>query len=425
MKYVLKRSNIFIGLVAIIYCGISLANTYSYFGLEDHNNELEKRHTIHHQVGRNYNRIEASIKRESYSGPPHNSEYQLFKKELRENYGISYTFDNTAMLQWGSPNGSIVAIQGITSPSINWDIYKNKSLGISSLQIFYQGIGYADQQKNGSVLSNNLNVATPINDYTTSINSFQQLTLTQIFPKDVFSISVGLFPISNFDSNAYADNEQINFINYAMSQNGSSTYASSGMGAFIQLKPVKEFTVIAGFQNGSNISGDSIKFDTFCKGPTTTFINLNWRPFNPLNEYSLIFYNQPSVPQQPSSSKGWSLSLSQTVNKHVGLFLRANSASGSLFNIKSSITAGGVYNNPLHRNPLDQIGFGYAYNVVNKNIYQGQYVRSNEQIIEVYWAWTFARTIQITPDIQLYINPALKEKRQAAALYSIRAAILL
>lgn len=393
--------------------------------LEDRTNEAAKRHTIHSQVGRNYNRIEASIKRESYSGPPFKAQYHLFKKELREKTGISYTFDSTAMPQWGAPSGRIIAAQGIVAPSVNWDLYTSKYLGVSSLQFFYQGIGYANKQKNGSALSNNLNVANPVNDYTNQGNEYQQLTFTQILPKDIFSVAVGLFPISNFDSNAYADNQQINFINYAMSQNGTSTYATSGMGAFVQAKPSKEITVIGGFQNASNISGDSIDWNTFGNGPTASFINLNWRPFNPLNEYSLILYKQPAVPQQPLASKGWSLSLSQYVNKHVGLFLRANRATGSTFNIDTSVAGGAVYNNPLNRNPLDQIGLGYAYNVVNKSVYAPQYARGNEQVIEAYWAWSFARSFQITPDVQLYLNPALKEKKQLAAAYSLRAAVLL
>lgn len=418
-----KNSGILVGLIAISFCNIGLAKTTQ--DLEDHTEEWKKRHTIHHQVGRNYNRIEASIKRESYSGPPHLSKYQLFKKDLRDNYGISYTFDNTVMPQWSSSEGKIVATQGITSPSINWDMYKSKRFGVSSLQLFYQGIGYASKQKNGGILSNNLKVATPVNDYPTSSNIFQQVTFTQISPNDIFSIAVGLFPVANFDSNAYADDQQINFINYAMSQNGTSTYASSGMGAFVQVKPIKEVTIIAGFQNASNVSGHSIKFDTFAKGPTTSFVNLNWRPFNPSNEYSLLFYHQPSVPEQPTSSTGWSLSLSQNINRHIGLFLRANTASDSLFNIDTSVTGGAVYNNPLNRNPLDQIGLGYAYNVVNKDVYSGQYTKYNEQIVEIYWACTFGRTLQITPDVQLYLNPALNNSNKVAVVYSLRAAVLL
>ncbi|MGL6028951.1 MAG: carbohydrate porin [Legionella sp.] len=49
----------------------------------------------------------------------------------------------------------------------------------------------------------------------------------------------------------------------------------------------------------------------------------------------------------------------------------------------------------------------------------------SEQVIEAYWAWSFARSFQITPDVQLYLNPALKEKKQLAAAYSLRAAVLL
>jgi carbohydrate-selective porin OprB len=51
----------------------------------------------------------------------------------------------------------------------------------------------------------------------------------------------------------------------------------------------------------------------------------------------------------------------QNLNEKWGLFMRANGASGYTTPIKTSIADGGVLNNPLNRDKLDQIGLGIAW----------------------------------------------------------------
>jgi hypothetical protein len=55
----------------------------------------------------------------------------------------------------------------------------------------------------------------------------------------------------------------------------------------------------------------------------------------------------------------------QKIDAKWGLFLRANGASGTAVPIETSIAWGGIYNNPLERNKLDQVGLGLFWDKTN------------------------------------------------------------
>jgi len=80
-------------------------------------------------------------------------------------------------------------------------------------------------------------------------------------------------------------------------------------------------------------------------------------------------------------------------------------------------------NNPLGRNKLDQIGLGVAWDQAAKPPTNPQNAR-NEWVIEAYWAWTFFRGwLQISPDLQLYLNPALNPGQNTALAYTLRSLV--
>jgi carbohydrate-selective porin OprB len=86
--------------------------------------------------------------------------------------------------------------------------------------------------------------------------------------------------------------------------------------------------------------------------------------------------------------------------------------------------AGGtVYSNPLGRAPLDQIGLGLAWNRVNRALYGDSYVNPSETTVELYWSWS-VKHLLITPDVQLYFQPALTPTQSMAAVFSLRVTVL-
>lgn len=126
---------------------------------------------------------------------------------------------------------------------------------------------------------------------------------------------------------------------------------------------------------------------------------------------------------QPQASSGLSFNASQPLGKNWGLFARANTAWNSSQYIQSSIAGGAVYNNPLGRAPLDQIGLGIAWNRVNQALYANTYVNPSETMVELYWSWS-VKHLLITPDVQLYFQPALAPTQSMAAVFSLRVTVL-
>ena len=176
-----------------------------------------------------------------------------------------------------------------------------------------------------------------------------------------------------------------------------------------QLTP-SDWEITFGAQDASDIDAVSVRLNRLNDGHFTTFGMVSYNPT--INgwgagQYSVMIYNQPSVDEQPQTTNGWSINLQQALNEKFALFGSLSGVDGSVATINQSYTLGAVYNNPLDRNSLDQIGLAYAYNKIDEDAVGSPIFHDAEQVIEAYWAWGIGKFATITPDIQMYINPAL------------------
>ena len=352
--------------------------------------------------------------------------YQDFKNRLNKNYGFDYSIDLSILGQKTSPNGKNNAVQGYLYPSFTWTLSDNK-YGTGQLNFAYTVIRYGNH--NASNLANNSGFVTPINDYDDKDNEFNELYYTFQFGGDWnwLTLGVGQFPIYNFDGTDYDANQQVNFLNEALSQNASASYTQAGVGVYAQINPTSDWTIAFGGQDGTDIDAQSVRFNNFDEEHYTTFGYVGYTPtIKGLGdaEISLLVYNQPWVKEQKQTTNGWSLNISQDVGEKFSLFARINETSGDMEEIRQSWVLGGVYNNPLNRNELDQIGVAYAYNKLDEKAVGEKIKHKAEQIVEVYWSWGIGDMLTITPDVQLYINPALNQKSDYGFATSLRATML-
>ena len=349
------------------------------------------------------------------------ADYNRFKKELQDKTGISYSLDVSYMGQRAAPNGKITPWQSQYYGTATWDVFQSDTWGSGSFDIAYELVRYWNGS--GDDLGNNIGVVNGVNDSLNKENYFYQLSYTQQFAgaMDWLSITLGQFPLYNFDGTSYDSNQQINFINEALSQNASSTYASAGIGGYATIAPNEFWSVSAGMQDATNIDGNRISTSHLDDAKYTTFVSGTINPKTPLGDatLSLLLYHQPSVPEQEGKTNGWSINAQQNIGEKTAIFARVNGVSKGLTGIKQSYVLGGVYNNPLNRNPLDQIGLAGAVNKLDKEV-NGPGTRSVENVLEAYWAWGIGSFITITPDIQFYINPGLNTKSNTATVTSLR-----
>lgn len=353
-------------------------------------------------------------------------DYADFKKALKDAIGLTYTLDMSVLYQRGAPNGSKNTWQTQYYGSANWDMY-DSIIGSGSMQAAYTYVHYwGDSAQN---ISNRIGVVSGINDYTSNVYNFDQLTYTHTLPGklNILSVSVGQFPIYNFDGSAYDANQQINFLNYALSQNGSSSYPTASLGGYITLTPNENWSFSVGMQDANNLDGNKIQTSTFHRKQYTSFVSASYTP-NIKNmgqgQYSILLYNQPWTNEEPETTNGWSINLSQALNDKLTIFGRINGVTGNVEPISQSYVLGGVINNPLNRNELDQIGFATAINKLNKDV-NGENSRSVETVLEGYWAWGISNFMTLTPDVQFYINPGQdKDNSKTATVFSLRATLM-
>ncbi|MBO5037864.1 MAG: carbohydrate porin [Alphaproteobacteria bacterium] len=351
--------------------------------------------------------------------------YQDFKNYLDKKYGFDYNFDVSVLAQRSSPNGEHNAVQAYLYPSFMWTTFNNE-YGVGALNFAYTIIRYGNHD--ASDLGTNSGFVTPINDYPANQNEFSELYYTyQPSGKwNWLTLGLGQFPIYNFDGTDYDANQQVNFLNDSLAQNASASYTQAGVGAYAQITPNNRWSFAFGGQDATNVDAVSVRFNHLDEKHYTTF---GYAAYTPTikgvgdAEISILVYNQPGVTAQPQTTNGWSLNLSQDIGKKLSLFARVNEVSGSVEEIRQSWVLGGVYNNPLNRNSLDQIGLAYAYNKLDEAAVGEKLNHKAEQIIEAYWAWGIGDMLTITPDVQMYINPALNQKSDYGFATGLRATV--
>jgi hypothetical protein len=377
------------------------------------------------RAGRLHDRLRRSREREQNARKDAESGYAeyLDLKNTLEGAGITYSFQPTLMSQWGWPNGGRAALQGLASvPAFNFDFPDSPTVGQGSIQFSY-GLNRYFNGQNGAAVTGNIGPLTPINDSPTNGNLFAQLTYTHEFPGKYLELVFGQFPFFNFDYNAYAGDQQTNFVNYAFSQNGSAAYILASLGGYAQINPVDTLSFVVGAQDANNITGQYIQTRTFGEGPWAWFASAQWTPVSSgptAGQYNLLYYQQPAVTAQPLSAQGWSFNGVQNLNATWGLFARLNTSSGAISQIKTSAAGGFIYNNPLGREPNDRIGVGLAWNITNQAAFVGQSVRASELVIDTYWNFVVKKWLQLGPDFQFIVDPALHPNLGSAEVLTLR-----
>ncbi len=346
-------------------------------------------------------------------------QYTAFKNTMQTTTNVQIAMPVSIFWQAGTPNGGPSTAELVYSPVASWTPFKDTAIGSGTFTFAFQGNQFwtganTDAQQSG------MGLLVPPNAWGENNYQYSQITYTHALPGDWLSVSVGQYSFADYDGNEYAGNTQTNFINYALSQNGTQAYANAGLGAYAQVSAVPHILIAAGFQNATDVLGRTLTTSGYSNGQIAWFGVAQWTPdILAGGAYGIIYYNQPSVPLQPSASQGISFSASQNLDTRFGVFLRVNNASGAAIPITTSIAFGGVINDPFGRNRPDQGGLGFAWSKVNQTE-TGEPTRHAEEAAELYYAITIFKGLQITPDVQVTLNPVFAPSTSVAAVFSVR-----
>ncbi|MEM9380696.1 MAG: carbohydrate porin [Planctomycetota bacterium] len=229
---------------------------------------------------------------------------------------------------------------------------------------------------------------------------------------DEFAMSLGrIDPTFRHDFNAMANNEWEQFIATPLVNSSAIPFPDPGFGVDSAWEPNSRLGLYAGLyqSNSSFDSVEDIRSDAL-------FASLEARAFSPFRDwigegtYRLLVYRSDVV---NDDSVGVSLSLDQQVAERVVPFLRATftDRDGPLF--RSSVSFGLGILDPLGWTD-DLVGVGYA------TADPRDADRRREHLVETFYRFQFGRYMNLTPHVQLVLDPARNPETDAIGVFGLR-----
>jgi hypothetical protein len=349
--------------------------------------------------------------------------YLDLKKGISDKYNLDFSLDFSYIPQFGTSGHPVHMVTYY--PSLTWRPFTDTRFGSGEFNIT---TGYQNyfSKTNNSKQSAELNLITFANDWTSDNDTWSTLAYTHTLPGGMkwLSVTVGQYNLFSFDPNEYASNAQTSFLSYSFAQDATQTFPNAGFGGYLSVKtPDGHFNVSGGAQDATDPNGGTLTARGYEHGSVLGWGNAQWTPTIAglgAGIYSLLVYYQPSIPNLSSATTGISFSASQQLGPKYGAFVRANNATGSVFSIRTSLNLGGVWNDPVERNSGDQAGLAFGWNRTNHHVVGQEGVREGEWVTEAFYKYTIFKGLNFTPDVQLFWNPALNQKADPEAVFTVR-----
>jgi len=354
------------------------------------------------------------------------SKYVDWKRRLSSRRGIDYILLNTPIFQVGSEDGETY-LDNEMDLYFHWRLIENDR---TTGKIYFWGVWvqtFSDLPSIAFARSQGL-VTFPNGGRTDPNKSFvapSSLWWEQTFERIGVTYRVGqLFAPALWGANKYLGDDRSTFMNTAFSTDQGAPWssASRGLGAMARVG-VRSFYAALGFQD-SKADPTRIDFSSFGDahfvylgevGFTSNFVGKS--PGN----YKLNFgyvdgQDSGSAPDQRS---GWGVivSATQDIKEDYGLFaIYRHSWDRYVDNIEAAATAGFVWKKPLGWVD-DRLGIGGLW---AKPRNTGAEAQRNEFGIEAFWRLQLTHRLDLTPDLQLYLQPGASDRDDPVVVLGLR-----
>jgi hypothetical protein len=345
------------------------------------------------------------------------------KKSIGVQFNIDLAIDYSFFPQWGTKGNPVYA--NIYYPSLTWRPFTGSPIGSGEIDVVTAHQTFLGSQDTTAQAAR-LGLITFANDWTHGNFAWSTLAYTHTLPASLswLSFTAGQYNLFSFDPSQYAANAQTSFISYSFAQDATETFPYAGIGGYAQIKtPDGQFRFAGGAQGGTDPNGGTLTAAGFQHGRMVSWGNAQWTPTTAglgAGIYSLLIYEQPFVPTISSRSTGVSFSASQELTDKYGAFLRINNATGPDLLVRTSYGGGGVWNDPLLRNRSDQLGFALGWDKTNRDSDGAVNARYGEWVTEVFYRINVFKGMHVTPDVQVFWNPALMSSSGPVAVFTLR-----
>ena len=288
--------------------------------------------------------------------------------------------------------------------------------------------------------------------------------LTNSVSANNIAITLGKFAVTDiFDSNSYAHDPRVDFLNWSIIDAGSYDYAADPWGftwggavewtqhwwtfraGFFQLSPVPngKITRIHFGENSTNIEFEARHIWAGHPGKIKLLAWINEANMASYQDAVALGQQSNSTPdvslvRKYSSRPGVVLNMEQELSSSVGAFLRLSANRGKketyeFSDINQSLSTGLSIKGDAWGRHDDTVGVAVAENRISSQaqayfaagglgllIGDGQLNYAPERIAEIYYSWQVIPSATLTFDYQHMTNPAYNQDRGPVSIYGVR-----
>ena len=353
-------------------------------------------------------------------------DYYKWKRNLSASHGIDFAWLNTPILQVGSEDGKTY-LDNEMDLYIQWRAFENER---TSGKVFFWGLWvqtFTDLPSGAFARSQGLFTLPNggATDPDKTIVAPSALWWEQSYHTIGLSYRVGqLYASSLWGSNDYLGDDRAAFMNSALGTNQGGPWASGnrGLGAMAMLKNEILYASL-GFQDAKG-DQQQIDFDSFGDGKFMYLGELGFTPsfaakHDGAYKLTVGYVDETGQASRPADRSGWGLILSvrQDIGDDYGLFgIYRRSWDRSVNNTEVAAGGGVVWKRPLGWVD-DRLGLGALY---AKPYDDMDGTLREEYGLEAFWRFQLTPRLDMTPDLQLYLQPGRKIQDDPAAVFGLR-----
>ncbi|MET0068020.1 MAG: carbohydrate porin [Candidatus Thiodiazotropha sp.] len=354
--------------------------------------------------------------------------YFIFKQRLSDDYGFAYTIEYSPQFQWDLGFNGNYTGNDETNLIAQWALVNPADVKAGSLMAWYQ-ISRTFSRRNTSEFMQEVGIITPVNGGDTAPGDYrdlwQMLAWEQWFLEDSLRIGAGKLTTRTFlNLNRYAVGDREDFLTPQLVNNTVAPFtARNGMGLFAQYHMDQAY--LTGMMREADGTSEGISFDTIDSGKWEYALELGMTPENLFGAGEGIYrftayYTDEIGDASDAQPSGWALAMSfdQDFGSEYGGFFRYTYADNP-WRAFSQRIAGGIQIKHPFGYQFDRIGIaGWWAEPTDSSL-------SGETGLEAFFKLQLAPNIEVTPDLQLILNPQGNTDRSQVLIGSIRLRVLL
>jgi len=255
-----------------------------------------------------------------------------------------------------------------------------------------------------------------VNTFTVQKYALVQLWWEQHLIKDKLGFRLGKIDLTDYLNLYTFISSNFNFLSESLTDSLTINFPSNGFGLIVGAALPKGWYIRTAIADANAVKTNlSTTFFSQCE--YFTAFEIGYKPKNSacgeVNYNMTLWHSDARKKLHIPESKGIAFSLEQEIRKGVIPFLRFSFSDGKVRPVKQAIATGIGVISPFSRKD-DECAFGFTWGKPSKKGLRNQYM------LEAYYRLQLTPHFQVTPDIQVIMNPTFNHKNNVIGIFGVR-----